>query len=203
MTFPSKLYFLFFFFFRLISSKCMTLSRCFFCAKQRHFTLSSAPVLRFFATLKFHEPVQIVTAELYSFICDAILFICTHAHRSLRSETIITEDCWIRKMVCVHGSRGVFFVHCWLGVWTGMANDSSANTAYIYWRSLWGHTLLGDGKLKLKHVPAAKKSDTKKFKNVKMEQDVGKADEQKAWKQDRDDSVKISVYNSTLHISPP
>ena len=36
-----------------------------------------------------------------------------------------------------------------------------------------------------------------------MEQDVGKADEQKAWKQDRDDSVKISVYNSTLHISPP
>ena len=144
--------------------------------------------------------VKTVTAELYSFICDAILFICTHAHRSLRSETIITEDCWIRNMVCVHGSRGVFLVHCWLGVWTGMANDSSANTVYIYWRSLWGCTLLGDGKLKLKHIPAAKKSDTKKFKNVKMEQDVGKADEQKAWKQGRDDSVNISVYNSTLKL---
>jgi len=42
-----------------------------------------------------------------------------------------------------------------------LVNDSSANTAYIYWRSLWGQTCCSviDGKLQLKHAPAAKISN--------------------------------------------
>ena len=37
----------------------------------------------------------------------------------------------------------VLVIHCWLGVWAALINDSSANTAYIYWGSqiCWSSTL--------------------------------------------------------------
>jgi len=50
--------------------------------------------------------------------------------------------------------------------------------------------LLFDGKLQLKHAPASKKVTKTRRKALKME-DVGiAADQQKAGKQGRDDSVK-------------
>ena len=54
----------------------------------------------------------------------------------------------------------------WGSVWRepGLVNDSPANTAYIYWGSLWGQTCCSviDGKLKLKHASAADMDKNKK-----------------------------------------
>ena len=68
-----------------------------------------------------------------------------------------------------------------------LINDSSANTAYIYWGSLWGQTCCSviDGELQLKHASAAKKSDINKTKSTK---NVRIADQQKAGKKGRDNA---------------
>ena len=49
-----------------------------------------------------------------------------------------------------------------------LVNDSSANTAYTYWGSLWGEACCSeiDGKIQLKHAPAAKRSDINKSKRI-------------------------------------
>ena len=64
---------------------------------------------------------------------------------------IITQDRWIRNMFGVHGDRE--------RLCHPLVRDSSANIAYIYWGSLWGETCCSviDGKLQLKHAPAAKR----------------------------------------------
>ena len=73
---------------------------------------------------------------------------------------IITQDRWIRNMVGVHGDRErlchPLLTRC---LNRFLVRDSSANIAYIYWRSLWGETCCSviDGKLQLKHAPAAKR----------------------------------------------
>ena len=61
--------------------------------------------------------------------------------------------------------RSVYCVRC-----VGSLSDSSANTAYIYWGSLWGQTCCSmvDGKLQLKHAPAAKKGHKQDLKTLKM-----------------------------------
>ena len=78
-----------------------------------------------------------------------------------------------------------------------LVNVSSANTAYIYWRSLWGQTCSSwiDGNLQLKHAPAAKKGTNKIFK--KKHSNVARCRDDRSG---RDDSINSSVYNPTLHI---
>ena len=86
----------------------------------------------------------------YGFIYDAIFFTCTHAHKLLSNKTIITQDCWIRnKVSCMKTGR---VCHPLLTPCLNracMVNDCSANTAYIYWGSIWGQTCCRviDGKL--------------------------------------------------------
>ena len=52
-----------------------------------------------------------------------------------------------------------------------LVSDSSVNTEYIYWGSLWGQTCSSviDCKLQLKHAPASLKSDklSKAINNIK------------------------------------
>ena len=66
--------------------------------------------------------------------------------------------CWIRNMVDVHGERESLSSIVGLVFEQSLVNDSSANTAYMYWGSLWGQTCCSvkDGKLQLKYAPAAK-----------------------------------------------
>jgi len=81
---------------------------------------------------------------------------------------MITQDRWIRIAVSVHAHMetkwrelALTSIISIIGAWTdAWASDSSANTADIYLESLWGQTFccaVIDGKLQLKHAPAAKK----------------------------------------------
>ena len=119
----------------------------------------------------------------YGFISDAIFKNCMHAHKSLSNETIIIQDRWIRNMVaCMKTGRESLW-HPLLNLCLKracMVNDSSANTAYIYWGSRCGQTccFVVDGKFQLKHAPASKRSDinkTQKHRNVARCRDIKSA----------------------------
>jgi len=58
-------------------------------------------------------------------------------------------------VVCMQTGR-VFGIHIDSVFEQSLVNYSLANTAYIYWGSLWGQTCCSviDGKLRLKHAPA-------------------------------------------------
>ena len=146
----SFLFFSFFIFFRQASSKLLD-SFTMVLAKK----LSSAPAHRFFATLK---PDEVVRTSHWRTMALATLFSknCTHVHKSLSNETIITLDCWIRNMVVCMKTGRVFGIHSDSVFEDSLVSDFSANT---YWGSLWGRTCCSviDGKLQLKHAPASKK----------------------------------------------
>ena len=80
------------------------------------------------------------------------------ANLSERANCIIIFN---NNTVVMHTSRFWACSWCAGSVWIepGLANDSSASTAYTYWGSLWGQTCCSviDGKLQLKHASAAKK----------------------------------------------
>ena len=95
--------------------------------KQQHFTLSSAP-----AHLLFHnyevswgasEPVK---EEIW----------LQARHHFLHLYSLSNETYLLRKIAELEIQW-----YAWR-VWTepGLVNDSSANTAYVYWGSLWGQT---------------------------------------------------------------
>ena len=89
---------------------CVTISR----TKQQHFSPSSAPAHRLFPGLKSHEAIRTAQWRTMASFTTPIFFTCTHAHKSLSNEVIITQDYWIRNTVGVRG------------VWRkpGLVNDS-------------------------------------------------------------------------------
>ena len=69
-------------------------------------------------------------------------------------------------LLCMHGDRGSLSSIVDLVFELSLVNDSSANTAYMYWRSLWGQTALWWQSSAQAHAPAAK-SDINKTKSIK------------------------------------
>ena len=106
----------------------------------------------------------------YCFICDAIFFTCTHAHIAPSNKTksllkIADLEIWL---VCMEttGRAGFADPH-WLSAWTDTwVSNSSTNAAYIYTEEACGDKTcccsVIDGKLQLKHAPAANKKWHKK-----------------------------------------
>jgi len=138
------------------------------CTKEQHFILNSAPPLFHKFEVSWGSSNQLL--KNYGFICSTIFFSCTHAHKSLSNwKTIITQGCWIG---CVHEDRESLSSIVDLVFEQSLVNDSSVDTAYMYWGSMWGQTCCSviDGKIELKHAPAAKKrwhkQDYKNIKNV-------------------------------------
>ena len=55
-----------------------------------------------------------------------------HAHKSVRNEAIVIQDCWIEIWLCAR-RQGESFSSIVDSVFEqSLVNDSSANTAYIY-----------------------------------------------------------------------
>ena len=94
---------------------------------------------------------NLVTEELWLH-CDTILFICTHAHKSLTNKTWLLLKLEIRLCLWRQGSLLSSVVDSVFE--QSLVSNSSANTAYIYWGSLWGQTYCSviNGKLQLKHA---------------------------------------------------
>ena len=111
-------------------------------------------------------------------------------------NVFITKIAELVNTVSVHGAQERLVIHCWLGVWTDacMVSDSLANSAYIYWGSLWRQTCCSviDSKPQVKHAPAAKKvtwTRIKSIKNVTRCRDSRSAKSRET--KGRDNSIKL------------
>ena len=105
----------------------------------------------------------------------AIPFLNLHActQSTKQWNVVIAQDRWIRNIVWMHGGdreSQLCQVH-WLCAWTDdWVSDSSAHTAYNYWRRLASCCSVIDGKLHLRHSHAASnKSDINKTRYVREE----------------------------------
>ena len=149
--------FFFFFYFRRASLKIVTLSRWF-----SHITAA------FYTEQCINS---LLLQKNYGFICktpfSSLVCMCT---KYLAWIVIITQDWWIRNTVRVHVERErpchPLLTRC---LNRCLVSDSSANTAYIYWGSLWGQTFSCSVMANLcsSMYLLLKKSDTNKTKNIK------------------------------------
>ena len=149
--------------------------------KQQHFTLSSATVYCFFTS---HKAVQ---TGHWRTIWLPLQRHFLHSYTRTNHLATKCQDWWIRNMVRVHGdwesSSYIVDSRAWY--------DSSASMVYT---NRWGQACCSVIDGKLKHAPAAKKSDIN-LKNIQnVTRCIGIAD----------DSIKqFSIQlHPTVHIFP-
>ena len=156
-------------FFRLASSNLRDTFTMIFTQNNSIFRWAVHQLITFFTALKSHEGVRTSHRRtMASFALPFFLHLYACAQITQQLLKIAELEIWLRAWR--QGADSVFE--------QSLVSDSWANTAYMYWGSLWGQTCCSviDGKPHHKHAPAAnKESDINKVKQPQYHKGLGPA----------------------------